>query len=98
MFPDTPAFYEALRKVDFFVDTDLFPHRHRQVRRHRAARLLLLRAGRGSSPIGGFAHFPPPVIPPLYEPGDTDILRDLAELMELDDPPPAGGYGPPSGT
>ena len=42
---------------------------------------------------GGFAAYTKPVIPPLYESrSDTDILRDLAELMELDDPLLREGY------
>ena len=93
MFPDTPAFYEALRKVDFFVDTDLFLTDTAKYADIVLPACSSFERGEFKAYPGGFAAYTKPVIPPLYESrSDTDILRDLAELMELDDPLLREGY------
>ena len=75
MFPDTPAFYEALRKVDFFVDTDLFLTDTAKYADIVLPACSSFERGEFKAYPGGFAAYTKPVIPPLYESrSDTDIL------------------------
>ena len=93
MFPDTPRMYQALKKLDFFLDVDLF-----MTDTAKYADLVLpacssFERGEFKAYPGGFAAFTKPVIPPLYESrSDTDILTELARRLELDDTLLKEGY------
>lgn len=93
MFPDTPAFYRALDKLDFLVNTDLF-----LTDTCKYADLVLPACSsfeRGEFKVypGGFATYTNPVIPPLYKSrSDVEILRELAVRMDLDDALLKEGY------
>ena len=93
MFPDTAAFCEALQKLDFFVDTDLFLTDSAKYADIVLPACSSFERGEFKAYPGGFAAYTRPVIPPLYDSrSDTDILRDLAEIMDLDDPLLREGY------
>lgn len=93
MFPETPKLYEELKKLDFFVNTELF-----ETDTNKYADIVLpactsFERGEFKAYPGGFATFTNPVIDPLYEAkSDTDILRDLAKKMNLGDELLEAGY------
>lgn len=93
MFPDTPAFYRALDKLDFFVNTDLF-----LTDTCKHADIVLPACSsfeRGEFKVypGGFATYTNPVIEPLYQAkSDVQMLQDLANIMDLDDDLLKEGY------
>ena len=93
MFPDTPKMYEALHKLDFFVDTDLVltdTAKHADIVLPACSSF---ERGEFKAYPGGFAAYTKPVIDPLYESrSDTDILTELARRMDLDDELLKEGY------
>lgn len=93
MFPDTGYVTESLKKLDFFVDADLF-----LTDTAKCADIVLpactsFERGEFKTYPGGFATYTEPVIRPLGQSkSDADILCELAEWLKLDDPLLAGGY------
>ena len=93
MLPDSEYFREALTRLDYFVDVDLF-----LTDTAKYADLILpacssLERGEFKCYPLGRAIYTNPVIPPLGEAkSDVDILCELAEYMKLDDPLLRGGY------
>ncbi len=92
MFIDNSRLMEALGKLDFFVDTDIF-----WTDAARAADIVLPactsleRAELVAS--GPAVRYVSPAIKPLYaSKSDADILCELAEAMQLDDPLLRRGY------
>ena len=83
---------EALKKLDFFVDVDLFWTDAAQL-----ADIVLPACSsleRAELQVKGpMVRYVQPAIKPLYESkSDVDILSELAEYMDLDDPLLRGGY------
>ena len=87
MWPDSQRMKEALKSLDFFVDTDLF-----MTDSAKLADIVLPAAStveRSDLKFypGGFVWYPDPVIEPLGESrSDEQIVCDLAEILGLDDP------------
>ena len=93
MFPQDQKIREALMKLDFFVDTDLF-----LTDTAKLADIVLpacTAAERGELKVyrGGRAIFTQPVIEPLYESRpDCRIISELAAVLNLDDELLRDGY------
>lgn len=93
MYPQTDKLVKALEKIDFFVNTDLF-----MTWTNKYADIVLpccssLERGEFKVYPGGWGVYTKPVIEPLYQSKpDTDILCELANYMELDDPLLRKGY------
>ncbi len=93
MFPDNEWMEEALKKLDFYCDVDLF-----MTDSARFADLVLPACTsyeREEFKIyaGGYANYLKPVIPPLFESKpDTQILKELAEALDLKDDLLRSGY------
>lgn len=93
MFPNTERLRQALTKLKFFVNVDLF-----MTEACRYADIVLpacssLERGEFKTYRGGFATYTKPVIPPLYDSRpDVDIIRDLARYLELPDEKLKAGY------
>lgn len=93
MFPDTPRMYEALKKLDFFMDVDLFMSDTAKYADIVLPACSSFERGEFKAYPGGFATFTNPVIPPLYESkSDTDIITELARRLKLDDELLKEGY------
>ena len=86
MFPDSNGWLDALEKLDFVCDDRPLPHRHRQVRRHRAAGLHARWSGARCAAIRrSTSSYTQPVIEPVGESrSDTDIIFGLAQKLGLD--------------
>ncbi|MDO4547235.1 MAG: molybdopterin-dependent oxidoreductase [Clostridia bacterium] len=86
MFPETDRLLENLKKLDFFVDVDLF-----MTQTAKYADIVLpacssLERGELKAYGGGYLCYTNPVIQPMYESkSDADILCELARAMNLDD-------------
>jgi anaerobic selenocysteine-containing dehydrogenase len=93
IFPDPPYFLEALKKLDFCVDVDLF-----MTDSARWADVVLPACSsfeREEFKVypGGFAAYYLPAVEPLYDSrSDARILQDLAKRMDLDDAHLKAGY------
>ncbi len=94
MFPESDSsMRNALEKLDFFVDVDLF-----LTDTSKYADIVLpacssFEREEFKSYPGGYAYYTKPVIAPLYESrSDADIMCDLARHMNLDDPLLKSGY------
>lgn len=93
MYPNTERFIKALDNIDFFVNTDVF-----MTYTNKYADMILPACT--AFERGEFKVHPPffmtytqPCIQPLYESkSDTDILNDLAILMDIDDDLLKQGY------
>lgn len=87
MFPGASEMREALKKLEFFVDVDLF-----LTDSAKYADIVLPACTsyeRGEFKVfgGGFAQYTEPVIAPLYEARrDDEIILDLARHLDLQDP------------
>ncbi|MCU6747933.1 molybdopterin-dependent oxidoreductase [Faecalicatena acetigenes] len=93
MFPDTKKMYEALKALDFFVDVDLFMTDTAKYADIVLPACTSYERGEFKAYIGGYATFTKPVIEPLYESkSDVQILKELADVMELDDKLLREGY------
>ena len=93
MFPDSRKTMEALDKLEFFVDMDLFmtdTAKHADI--VLPACTSFEREEFKSYP-GGWAYYTKPVVPPLYESrSDADVMCELARRMDLDDDLLKSGY------
>lgn len=99
MFPGDGKLFAALSKVDFFVDTDIFLT---DTAKYADIVLPACTSFERSQFQGGFSghysnpmtvRYLQPVIAPLYESkSDADILCELAEYLNLDDPLLRRGY------
>ncbi len=94
MFPQTNQLLKAMKNnLDFFVNTDLF-----MTMTCKYADIVLpactsVERGELKAYQGGYLTFTQPVITPLYESkSDTDILCELARVMDLDDDLLKAGY------
>lgn len=93
MFPETKRLYEHIKKLDFFVNTDLF-----MTDTCKYADIVLpacssFERGEFKAYPGGYAYYTKPVIPPLYDSrSDADMLRDLSKVMNLGDELLEAGY------
>lgn len=93
MFPDTNRFRAALKKLDFFVNADLF-----MTEACEYADVVLPACSsfeRGEFKVygKGYAMYTKPAIEPLYNSrSDTQILCDLAKKMNLGDELLESGY------
>ena len=93
MFPDSNKMVEALKKLDFFVDLDLF-----LTDTAKYADIVLpvcssFERGEFKTYGGGFALYTNPVIKPLFESkSDVDVICELAKYMNLDDELLKKGY------
>ncbi len=93
MLPDTKQMVEALEKLDFFVDTDLF-----LTDAVKYADLVLpacssFERGEFKTYPGGYAVYTNPVIPPLGQArSDVQILSELASVMGIEDGLLRSGY------
>lgn len=93
MFPDTQKMYEALKSLDFFVDVDLFMTDTAKYADIVLPACTSYERGEFKAYIGGYATFTKPVIEPLYESkSDVQILKELADVMDLDDKLLREGY------
>ena len=86
MFPGAAEMEQALKKIEFFVDTDLF-----LTDSAKYADIVLPACSsyeRGEFKVfgGGFAQYTSPVIQPLYESRrDDEILLELARRLDVED-------------
>ena len=93
MFPQTERLKEAIKKLDFFVDSDLF-----MTETTRYADIVLPACSsleRSELKVfpGGFFQYTKPVIPPMYESrSDVEYLCELARVMDIDDDLLKAGY------
>jgi len=93
MFPNSLRMYEALKTVNFFVQTELF-----MTDTSKYADILLpactsFERGEFKAYPGGYAAFTKPVLPRMYDSkSDVEILSDLVKVMGIDDPILADGY------
>ena len=93
MFPDSTRMFEALKRLDFFVDTDLF-----LTDTAKYADIVLPACSsfeRGEFKLypSGTAWYTSPAITPLGESkSDVQILTELANYMKLPDPVLLKGY------
>lgn len=93
MFPNTREFYEALKKLDFFVDVDLFMTDTAKYADIVLPACTSFERGEFKAYPGGYAQYTNPVIAPLYESkNDVQILAELAQVMQLDDALLKEGY------
>ena len=93
IFPDTQRMYEALKTLDFFVDVDLFMTDTAKYADIVLPACTSYERGEFKAYMGGYATFTKPVIEPLYESkSDVQILKELADVMDLDDPLLREGY------
>ena len=92
MFPDSSRLFEAVKKLDFYVDVDLF-----MTDSARYADIVLPAA---PSPerhemlgLGSSLFYFKPAIPPFHEAqSDMDIICGLAKALEVEDPLLISGY------
>ncbi|MBQ8974958.1 MAG: molybdopterin-dependent oxidoreductase, partial [Oscillospiraceae bacterium] len=99
MFPGNGKLFEALRSLDFFVDVDIFMNDTASYADIVLPACTSLERSQFQGGYMGMYMNPQTVkyvaaaIEPLYESrSDADILCQLAEVMELDDPLLKGGY------
>ena len=87
MFPDSGKMAEALKKLDFYVDMDLF-----LTDSARYADIVLpacssLERDEFKVYGGGYAQYTEPVIPPLYDSRrDDEVILELARRLKVEDP------------
>lgn len=93
MFPDTKKMYAALKSLDFFVDVDIFMTDTAKYADIVLPACTSYERGEFKAYPGGYAAYTQPVIEPLYESkSDVKILKELADVMELDDTLLRQGY------
>lgn len=85
--------FRALKKLDFFVDTDLFLTDAAKYADIVLPACTSMERGEFKPYPGGRAFYTKPVIPPLGSArSDVQILSDLANVMDLDDELLKAGY------
>jgi len=93
MFPEPHRMLEAIDRLDFVMSAELFMT---ETCKHSDIVLPVCTSfEREEFKVypGGFATYIKPVIEPLFDARpDTDIIRDLADALELDDPLLRSGY------
>lgn len=93
MFPDSNEMIRALKKLDFFVNVDLF-----LTDTCKYADIVLpacssFERGEFKPYPGGYAFYTKPVIEPLFQSkSDADILRELSVVLGLEDQLLEGGH------
>ncbi len=93
IFPDSDRFREALGKLDFFVDFDLFLTDTAKMADVVLPACSSFEREEIKTYPGGFTKYYTPVIEPLYDSrNDARILQDLAKRMKFDDELLCGGY------
>lgn len=93
MFPGSGQFLEALKKLDFFVDVDLFLTDSAKYADVVLPACSSFERGEFKCYPGGRAIYTNPIIEPLGQAkSDTDILHELAIRLDLDDPLLKEGY------
>lgn len=93
MWPDSSRMFRALRKLDFFVDTDLFLTDTAKYADIVLPACTSMERGEFKPYPGGLAIYTKPVIPPLGQSkSDVQILSELANVMDLDDELLKAGY------
>ena len=93
MWPDSRRMFRALKKLDFFVDTDLFLTDAAKYADIVLPACTSMERGEFKPYPGGRAFYTKPVIPPLGSArSDVQILSDLANVMDLDDELLKAGY------
>ena len=87
MWPNSLRMKEALNKLDFFADTDLFLTDTAKMADIVLPAVTTVERSDLKFYPGGYMWYPAPVIEPLGESrSDEQIVCDLAEIMDLDDP------------
>ncbi len=93
MWPDSGRMFRALKKLDFFVDTDLFLTDAAKYADIVLPACTSMERGEFKPYPGGRAFYTKPVIPPLGSArSDVQILSDLVNVMDLDDELLKAGY------
>lgn len=93
IFPQSAYFRQALEKLDFVVDVDLFMTDTAKLADVVLPACTSFEREELKVYPGGFVKYYTPVIEPLYESrSDVRILQDLAIRMDLDDDLLKGGY------
>ncbi len=93
MFPDSPYMLEALKSLEFFVDTDLFLTDTAKYADIVLPACSSLERGEFKTYPAGRAIFTTPVIPPRGSAkSDVDILCELAGYLDLKDDLLRSGY------
>ena len=93
MFPQTDAMVEAIKKLDFFVDVDLFSGFTTRYADIVLPACTSMERSELKAYGGGYFQYTKPVIPPLYESkSDATILCELAKVLGVDDPLLTAGH------
>lgn len=93
MFPDPQYFAEALKKLDFVVDVDLFLTDSAKYADIVLPACTSYEREEFKIYAGGYAMYTKPAIQPLYESkSDVVILQELAQRMNFDDDDLKAGY------
>lgn len=93
MFPQTDAMVEAIKKLDFFVDVDLFSGFTTRYADIVLPACTTMERSELKAYGGGYFQYTKPVIPPLYESkSDANILCELAKVLGVDDPLLTAGH------
>ena len=93
MFPQTDAMVEAIKKLDFFVDVDLFSGFTPRYADIVLPACTTMERSELKAYGGGYFQYTKPVIPPLYESkSDANILCELAKVLGVDDPLLTAGH------
>ena len=93
MFPQTDAMVEAIKKLDFFVDVDLFSGFTTRYADIVLPACTTMERSELKAYGGGYFQYTKSVIPPLYESkSDANILCELAKVLGVDDPLLTAGH------
>lgn len=93
MFPQTDAMVEAIKKLDFFVDVDLFSGFTTRYADIVLPACTTMERSELKAYGGGYFQYTKQVIPPLYESkSDANILCELAKVLGVDDPLLTAGH------
>lgn len=93
MLPETDAVLAALKKLDFFVDVDLFMSMTAKYADIVLPACSSVERSELKAYAGGYLYYTKPAIQPLYESKpDVDILCELANTMDLNDDLLKQGY------
>ena len=87
MFPDSGRMAEALEKLEFFVDMDLFLTDSAKYADIVLPACSSLERDEFKVFGGGYAQYTEPVIPPLHQSRrDDEVILELARRLEVEDP------------
>lgn len=93
MFQDDEKFIEAFKKLDFYVDVDLFMTDSAKYADIVLPACTTFERDEFKIYRGGYAIYTQPVIEPLYQSkSDVQIISELANALELDDELLRSGY------